>query len=135
MPAPDDLPVWATSGSAEILDPPDAKKALGHVSGEPASAGLFNAWWNLVYRWIDYLNERSEGFSTLEAMIAELEPGESGLLNEDDIAELPGSNPTDIGVTTAPVDIACDGVYLYRATATIVTRYTRSGKPVSTSPS
>jgi hypothetical protein len=57
MPRPDDLPEWATSGSAVIDEPPTQKKQLGWEAFEKPSHGWFNYWWNLVYLWLAWLDE------------------------------------------------------------------------------
>jgi hypothetical protein len=57
MPRPDDLPEWATGGSAVIDEPPTQKKQLGWEAFEKPSHGWFNYWWNLVYLWLAWLDE------------------------------------------------------------------------------
>lgn len=54
MPAPAQLPEWASDPGAVITEPSAGKKAQGWLSPEKPPDGQFNWWMNLVYLWIDY---------------------------------------------------------------------------------
>lgn len=53
---PSELPEWADGGGADITDPPTLKKQTGWVVEQPAH-DVFNWWMNLVYQWIQWIND------------------------------------------------------------------------------
>ncbi len=52
---PSQLPVWATDGSADVVEPTSGKKLLGWKRKERAPGEYFNWWMKLVHDWIDYI--------------------------------------------------------------------------------
>ncbi len=54
---PSDLPTWATDGGADIVEPNAGKQALGHRAGERPPAQYFNWWQNLVFQWIEWIDQ------------------------------------------------------------------------------
>jgi len=49
---------WATSGSADKVEPGGAKKDLGWVADEKPPHNFFNWFWNAWYLWIDWFDEK-----------------------------------------------------------------------------
>lgn len=77
MPAPTELPEWASGGSAAITDPTLAEKQLGWTDGEEPPAEYFNWWMNLVFLWISYLSTAAlkgvaQSFTALQTFAAGL---------------------------------------------------------------
>jgi len=75
MPRPTQLPEWDTSG-ANILEPSAGKKAAGWLAGERPPSGWWNWWQRLVYDWVKWIDDESEGMQ-LRAEKAALSSGAS----------------------------------------------------------
>lgn len=56
MSRPSSFPEWAT-GAASIIEPLTAKKQVGFVEDEEPPEHTFNWWMNLVYQWLQHLDE------------------------------------------------------------------------------
>ena len=53
---PTKLPRWASGTTAQITEPNEGKKDLGHVVAEHPPAQYFNWLFNLIYGWLSWLN-------------------------------------------------------------------------------
>jgi hypothetical protein len=51
------LPEWASDAAADVVIPSAGKKLLGWIKGERPPAQYFNWWQELVYNWIQYLDD------------------------------------------------------------------------------
>lgn len=56
MAKPASLPIWATGGGAQVVEPLLAKKQLGWEPDEQPPAEWFNWWMLLVYSWVVWVN-------------------------------------------------------------------------------
>src|SRR3990167_7627354 len=77
MPAskPTDLPQWASStsndavsGQSNKIEPPAAKKTGGWSYREKGARNWWNWWMNLVYQWMQYLDDYEENAHTWTAL-------------------------------------------------------------------
>lgn len=56
MSKPVTLPIWATAGGADVVEPLLAEKQLGWVLSQKPPAQWFNWWQLLVYQWVVWLD-------------------------------------------------------------------------------
>lgn len=54
---PASTPRWADGGSAEVTEPASGKKDIGWLSAERPPAQYFNWLFNLIYQWMEYLDD------------------------------------------------------------------------------
>lgn len=67
MAKPTKIPTWATGGSAEVVEPPSGKKALGYRAGERPVHGYENWLAKTVGEWLQYLNDATlDGDHTID---------------------------------------------------------------------
>jgi len=118
---------WAYGGGASVSQPPEPSRSSGFPSTIPLLAAWLNWCFNTVGEWIAYFEGRVEQYDTLEELVAAVTVGDSAELVEYDFGSLPGTSLATIAAGAAVVDIACDGRYVYVATATTLKRYNRTG--------
>jgi hypothetical protein len=56
MAKPVSLPRWASTGSADVVEPTSGKKDVGFVAGERPPAQYFNWLFELIYDWFAFLD-------------------------------------------------------------------------------
>lgn len=121
------LPRWATGGSADVSEPPDATKDTGWVAKIRPPHEWFNWLGLLTYNALNYVFARVRQYTSLDALAAAVGVGDTAELMEDDSAHLPGSQISSFSSGATVHDIAADGAYVYVAHANSCTKYTRAG--------
>jgi hypothetical protein len=108
---------WATGGSAEITEPPDARKNVGFVSGDVPPHQYINWTWNILGELID-ATQGSVNYSTLSSAVTALtdllgNPIErTCIIDEYDLDQSPGTINTsiDTGTNTYCLDVSGNAV-------------------------
>lgn len=77
---PGSLPRWASTGSADIVEPASAKKDIGWISGERPPAEFLNWILNTNYLWADFVDEFFTSAGTAEGPVSLRTPAESTTL-------------------------------------------------------
>lgn len=113
---PQDNPVWATSGGAEILAPSGTKQQQGFVEEVPDHKWQ-NWWQNLVYQWQQWLENSPPGYDDLGDAADDL--ADSRTAGSDDPLLAMVNENTDV---TAPGDVATDYRWRYTGDTTAVVR-------------
>lgn len=111
------LPKWATSGSADIVEPSEGKKDIGWVGkGEKPPHETFNWLLNQTYKWLLNLSGGAATYSDLASFIAKAEAGDTGIIKPDIGAFVP------LGVKSTTADtiywVDSDGEYIAVTTPT-----------------
>jgi hypothetical protein len=60
---PNSLPTWATSNTADVVEPPLAQKEIGWLPDDQPPAGWMNWFQRYVGEWLDYLDENASGWA------------------------------------------------------------------------
>lgn len=68
MALPSDLPEWASGGSAVVINPTTAKKAVGFVNSEKPPAGFFNWLFYTINLWLVQLKALFLGTVTVKSL-------------------------------------------------------------------
>lgn len=127
MPAPSELPTWATAGSAEITEPTDPIKAQGFVDGYPAAHEWVNWFWNSVSEWLGWIAGGGQGtYSDPETAYAEMDAGETAWVFEVEDGYQGAEHTTPAAPTAVVQDMDVDGVYLYYCLTTAGYRRART---------
>lgn len=114
---PEDLPIWATAGSAEITEPATSQKTNGWRQEDRPPHQYVNWFWNLVYQWVVNLSQGAARFETLEDACEYLSIGETGFVDEAEYGDRPGSDHSTFQIANAPRGLTTvDGIRVYYLT-------------------